>query len=149
MRSVLKKIETAIILALIAMMSAVVVLATIELGWILIKDVVTPPVFLLEIDNLLEIFGFFLLVLIGVELLETVRMYLDEHVVHAEIVIQVAVIAIARKIVILEVKDLSGSTLAGVAGIIAALAAAYYVVRPRERARVGDSTGPATPGTSK
>jgi len=145
MRNVLKMIERVIILALIAMMAAVVVLATIELGWILIRDVVTPPVFLLEIDNLLEIFGFFLLVLIGVELLETVRMYLDEHVVHAEIVIQVAIIAIARKVVILEMKELPGSTLAGVAAIIAALAAAYFAVRPRRRARGDVPPGPATP----
>jgi len=145
MRNVLKKLETAIIIVLIAMMAAVVVLATIELGWVLIKDVITPPVFLLEIDSLLEIFGFFLLVLIGVELLETVRMYLDEHVVHAEIVVQVAIIAIARKIVILDVKDFPGSTLAGVAAIIAALAAAYYVVRPRRSARVEVPPAPSTP----
>ena len=145
MRNVLKKLETAIIVALIAMMSAVIVLATIELGWILIKDVVTPPVFLLEIDNLLEIFGFFLLVLIGVELLETVRMYLDEHVMHAEIVIQVALIAIARKIVILDVKDLPGSTLAGVAAIIAALAVSYYAVRPRRSARAEVPPAATTP----
>lgn len=148
MRSALKKLETVIILALIGMMSAVVVLATIELGWVLIKDVITPPAFLLEIDQLLEIFGFFLLVLIGVELLETVRMYLDEHVVHAEIVIQVALIAIARKIVILEVKDFTGGMLAGIAAIIAALAAAYFVIRPLAKPP-GERRGAPTAGTSK
>ena len=50
------------------MMVVVVLLSTIELGWIIIRDIVTAPVILLEIDELLEIFGFFLLVLIGIEL---------------------------------------------------------------------------------
>jgi len=41
------------------------VLTTIELAWILVKDVLTPPVFLLEIEEILELFGLFLLVLLA------------------------------------------------------------------------------------
>ena len=101
-----------IISALTVMMAVVLFLATMELGWIIVKDVTTPPVLLLEIDELLEIFGLFMLVLIGVELLETImKTYLAEGVNHAEIVISVAIIAIARKVIILDVKDLSGITL--------------------------------------
>ncbi len=50
--------------------------------------------------NLPEIFGFFMLILIGIELLETIRAYLVENVVHVEVVIEVALIAIARKVII-------------------------------------------------
>ena len=65
----IKKFERVIFISLLVMMSLVVLLATIELGWIIIKDIITPPIFLLEINELFEIFGLFMLVLIGVELL--------------------------------------------------------------------------------
>jgi len=125
----MEKIEKVIVLSLLAMMVSVVLLATLELGWLIIKDVITPPMFLLEIDELLDIFGMFLLVLIGIELLETVKMYLATKTVHIEVVFPVALIAIARKVIILDVKDLTGITLIGIGVIIFALSAGYYLVR--------------------
>ncbi|MFH0998640.1 MAG: phosphate-starvation-inducible PsiE family protein [Pseudomonadota bacterium] len=129
MLNLLKRFEHFIVLTLILMMMVVVLLSTIELGWLLIKDIITPPVLLLEIDELLEIFGFFMLVLIGLELLETIRAYYVEQSVHAEIVIKVAMIAIARKIIILDIKDLPSLALIGIAAIVIALSAAYYVIK--------------------
>jgi len=125
----LEKTEKVIVLSLLVMMVAVVLLSTIELGWLIIKDISTPPIFFLEIDELLDIFGMFLLVLIGVELLETVKMYLENKTVHVEVVFIVAMIAIARKVIILDVKELSSLTLIGIGVIIFALSAGYYLVR--------------------
>ncbi len=123
----LKTFEKIVVLSLITMMVLVISLAVIELAWIIIQDLIKPPVLLLEINDLLDIFGFFLLILIGVELLETIKAYLSEHVVHVEIVLEVALVAIARKVIILDVKELPSLTLIGIAAIIVALAAAYYV----------------------
>ena len=125
----LKKFERAVVVSLISMMMIVVFLATIELAWIIIKDIVTPPLFLLEINELLEIFGFFLLVLIGVELLETIRAYLVESVVHVEIVLEVALIAIARKVIILDLEKYDSLTVLGIAGLIIAVATAFFAVK--------------------
>jgi len=129
MLELLKKFEKAVTVSLVAMMAVVVLLATIELGWIIIQDIITPPVLLLEINELLDIFGLFLLVLIGVELLETIKAYLKENVVHFEVVLTVAMIAIARKVITLDVKELPSMTLVGIAAIIVALAAAKYFFR--------------------
>ncbi|MDJ0829799.1 MAG: phosphate-starvation-inducible PsiE family protein [Desulfobacterales bacterium] len=52
-----------------------------------------PPIFLFEINELLEIFGFFLLILICLELLESIRIYLIEGALHVQIVLEVALIA--------------------------------------------------------
>ena len=125
----LKKFEKAIVYSLIGMMMIVVLLATAELGWIIVKDIVSPPRFLLEIYEVLDIFGYFLLVLIGVELLETIKAYLVEHVVHTEIVLEVALIAIARKVIILDVKELAPLTLVGIASLVITLALAYRLER--------------------
>jgi uncharacterized membrane protein (DUF373 family) len=125
----LKKFEKIIVLSLIGMMVVVILLATVELGWVLIKDIITPPLILLDIDELLEIFGFFLLVLIGVELLETIKAYLKKGVVHVEIVLEVALIAIARKVIILNPKEYASLTLLSIAALIVALAVAYRLMK--------------------
>jgi uncharacterized membrane protein (DUF373 family) len=129
MLDVLRKFENVILVVLVFMMGIVVFLSTLELGWIIIQDIVTPPVVLLDIDELLDVFGFFLLVLIGIELFETIKTYFVEHVIHAEVVVEVAMIAIARKVIILDVKELPSLTLLGIAAIIITLAVAYWVVK--------------------
>ena len=136
MLDTIKKFEKMIIFSLVVMMALVLLLSTVELGWIIIKDIVSEPVFLLEIDELLEIFGLFMLVLIGVELLETiVKTYMSQSFDHAQIVITVAIIAIARKVIILDVKDLSGPILLGIAAIIMALCTGYYLIKQKSSPR--------------
>ncbi len=130
----IKKFERVIICSLLMMMSLVVLLATIELGWIIIKDIFTPPIFLLEINELFEIFGLFMLVLIGIELLETIaKTYTKQNINHAKIVMAVAIIAIARKIIILDVENYSGQSLLGIAAIILALSIGYYLIQYKRR----------------
>lgn len=129
----LKKFERIIITALIVMMTMVVFLSTVELGWIIIKDIMTPPVVLLAIEELLEIFGLFLLVLIGIELLEMIKIYLEKNVIHVEVVFMVAMVAVGRKVVILDVKELPSLTLIGIAAIILALSLGYYLIKQNKK----------------
>jgi uncharacterized membrane protein (DUF373 family) len=128
----IRKFERVIFISLLVMMSLVVMLATIELGWIIIKDIITPPIFLLEINELFEIFGLFMLVLIGLELLETIaKTYSSDKVNHAQIVMAVAIIAISRKVIILDVEKYSGQALMGIAAIILALSLGYFLVQQK------------------
>jgi uncharacterized membrane protein (DUF373 family) len=130
----LKKFEHAVIVSLIFMMIVVVLISTVELAYIIVIDIISPPIFWLEIDELLDIFGFFLLILIGVELLETIKAYLAQKVVHSEIVLEVALIAITRKVIILDVKEYSGLAIVGIAALIVSIAVAYYFLKqPRKR----------------
>lgn len=146
----IKKFERAVVVALVGMMMVVVALSTVELGWIIVKDVITPPLFLLEVDELLEIFGFFLLILIGVELLETIKAYLRDNVIHVEIVLEVALIAIARKVIVLDLEKYDGLRVLSVAALIIALAGAFLLERRarsravanhNDAARKGDTNG--------
>lgn len=133
MMTVLDKFESAITRVLLVMMAAVVLLATIELGWILGKDVLTPPLFLLEIGELLELFGQFLLVLVGIELLHSMKVYIERREIHLEAVLAVAVIAVARKIVTLDPKQMPEGALLGTAAVMLTLTLGYYLVRRTRR----------------
>ena len=130
---ILTVFERVIVSVLTILMIIVVVLATIDLAWVILQKLLRPPVLLLVADDLLDIFGTFLLVLIGLELLNTIRAYLSEHTIHAEVVFMAAMIAVARKVITLDVKELSPVALVGIATIILALSAGYYLFKQSQR----------------
>ncbi len=134
----LRTFEHAIIRSLIYMMAVIIFISTIELGYLLVKDISSAPLFFFEIDQLLELFGFFLLILIGIELLETIKAYLQDKVVHSEIVLEVALIAIARKVIILDFKDYDGIVILGIAALIVTISFSYYLVRRKVRVDLSD-----------
>ena len=125
----LKWFEKGIVMILAALMALTIAISTFELGWTLFKDLLTPPRFIFEIGELLDIFGLFLLVLLGIELLETLKAYLVEDVVHVEVVMIVAIIAIARKVIILDLKEYDGFKLIGLAAILITLAWGYKIIK--------------------
>ena len=129
METYLRKFEKVIIVSLMVMMAAVVLISTLELGWIIIQDMISPPVIFLELNELLGIFGFFLLILIGIELLETIKIYLRDNLIRVEVVLLVALIAVARKVIILDIKEITDYKLIGIAALIVALTTGLFLMK--------------------
>ncbi len=131
MEKLLKKFERYIIIALLALMSLVVLLSTVELAVIIVQRMLSevPHLFLLNISEMLEIFGFFMMVLIGLELIETIKVYLVDESIHVEIICLVAIVAVVRKVIVLDVYKLPPVTLLGVAAIILALCIGYFFLK--------------------
>jgi uncharacterized membrane protein (DUF373 family) len=124
--------EDAAVVLLMGLLVVVVTISTGELGWLLVQDLTTPGTLLLDLGELLELFGFFLLVLVGLELLTTLKSYLYDRVIHVEVVLEVSLIAVAQKVIILDTRT-GGPTLLGLAGLVIALALAFWVVRVARR----------------
>ena len=127
MNKFLNLFEKAIIGVLIIIMVLIIIVATIVLGSTLIRHITTSPGNLPGDVELLDVFGYVLLILIGIELLETIKAYLSEHVFHVEVVLEVAMIAVARKIILLDYKEYSGLTILAIAALMLALAVGYYL----------------------
>lgn len=126
----MKKYEKVMIQALMVMMAIVLGLATLDLAYFIIKDSIQSPYLLLSVEQLLDIFGLFMLVLIGIELLETImKTYITQDQPHYEVVLSVAIIAIARKVIILDLKDVDSLSLIGIASIIMALTVGYFLMK--------------------
>jgi len=132
----IKKFEHGVVLVLMGLLVVVVVFSTVELAWLLVKDVKTSGL-LLEVEQMFELFGCFLLVLIGLELLATLKSYLYERVIHVEVVLEVALIAVAQKVIVLDASRAGGTMLLGVAGVILALSVAFWAVRSARRSPAG------------
>jgi uncharacterized membrane protein (DUF373 family) len=133
LETLLTHVQKFTVLALAAMLCIVVFLSTVHLGVLIAEEIWAPPRFLIRVQGLLEIFGYFLLVLIGVELLETLKAYLKKDVIHIRIVLEVALIAMARKVIIEEPNAVPGLTLFGIAALILALGIAFHVERQARR----------------
>lgn len=129
MEVLLSKFQKFTVLALAGMLVVVIMLSTVHLGTLIGQKIWEPPRFLIPVQGLLEIFGYFLLVMIGVELLETLRAYLKKDVIHVRVVLEVALIAMARKVIIEEPNVVPSLTLFGIAALILALGIAYYFER--------------------
>ena len=128
--SILKKFEKSLIQLLMGLMAIVLVLGTLDLGWFVIQNIITPPYVLFDVNLLLDVFGMFMLVLIGIELLETImKTYITQGPPHYETVLSVAIIAIARKVITLDVKKVDSLSLIGIAAIILALTVGYFMMK--------------------
>lgn len=141
-------VERFVIMILLGMMMLTIIVSTIELGVIIYTQLVDPPFLLLDIENMLEIFGFFLMVVIGLELFETIRVYVDENKIHVEVVLLVAIVAVARKIIIIDYKTIEPIMNFSIAALIIALCAGYFLIKrltsvaSGERNRLGQSPEP-------
>ena len=129
MATLIKKVQMATVNVLIVMLLIVLVLSTAHLGYLIAQEVWKSPRLLIPVDGLLDIFGYFLLVLIGVELLETLKVYIKEDALHVRVVIEVALIAMARKVITEEPHAVSAMTLFGIAALILALGIVFYFER--------------------
>jgi uncharacterized membrane protein (DUF373 family) len=135
MMKLIADIERWVVLGLLVLMLLVVVASSIELAIIIVQAALEnrlsdePAYLLLDINELLSIFGFFLLVLIGLELLASVKMYLEDDIVHVELVMLIALIAVSRKIIVIDYEKIDGLTLVGIAALVLVLSVGYYLMK--------------------
>ncbi len=79
--------------------------------------------------HLHRVFSGFLSVLIGIELLHTIKMYLKENVVHVEVVLLVALIGISRHVIDLDYKHMDSMTIFGISALIISLSVGYFLIK--------------------
>jgi len=110
-------------------MVMVIVVVIFDLGVVLTRKLLNGNASDFLGSTLLDIFGLFLSVLIALEIMENITAYLKKHVVQVELVIVTSLTAVARKIIILDLKEVTGVSLIGLSVAILALSISYLVVR--------------------
>lgn len=70
-----------------------------------------------------------LLVLLGLELLESLKILFTEHSVRLELILIVAIIAVGRHIIQLDFEHTDGLVLIGIGALVIALTAGYFLVK--------------------
>jgi len=97
--------------------------------WVLYERLREPPVMLLTISDILSTFGAFIAVMIAIEIFENLTIYLRQNVIEVELVMATGLMAIARKVIVLDYKELSPEYVWATAGVVLAMSIGYWLVK--------------------
>ena len=89
----------------------------------------TPPYFLLDVEDILQTFGAFMVVLIAVEIFINIRLYLGSNIIPVELVVATALMAVARKIIVLDLKLVSAEQIGALALVTISLGVTYFLLK--------------------
>lgn len=124
--------------ALAVIMVLVIIWGVADVVYVLWQRLMAPPFMLLEISDILATFGAFMAVLIAIEIYHNIVIYVHEHHdfrLAVEIVLVTALMAIARKVIVLDFKEVSPEHIYGTAAVSFALVVGYYLIVVRGGAR--------------
>ncbi len=107
-----------------------------DIAWVLYRRLQVEPYFLLNISDILTTFGAFMAVLIAIEIFQNITLYLRDDIIHVNIVLATALMAIARKVIVFDFNALDPEYIWASGGVILALGVTYWLV-----ARNGPNNG--------
>lgn len=128
----IEKFEVVIIALLQLLLVVVVTLATAQLFVLLFKRLPMSWSEVATADDLHLVmqraFGGVLIVVLGLELIETLKVYFREHKVRVEVIMIVSLIAVGRHIIQVDYANVEGSQLLGMGALIMSLAGGYFLI---------------------
>lgn len=113
---------------LAVLMTLVIMWSVADVAWVLYQRVMASPVGLLNVNDILASFGAFMATLIAIEIFLNIVLYLREDVLHVKLVLATALMAIARKVIVLDYKTLEPEYIWATAAVILALSIGYWLV---------------------
>lgn len=118
--------------ALSVVMVVVIFFAIMDTIYTFVTKMVSPPIFVLEVSDLLDVFAAVLVVLIAVEIYSNVTLYLTANVIHVKLVVATALMAVARKVITLDPKELDPIYFVAYAALGLAFGATYWLLSRKE-----------------
>ena len=126
-----RSLQTAIhasIRVLAVLMVFVIIMGVIDVGWTLYQKLVAPPILIFTIPDMLAAFGAFMAVLIAIEIFINITIYLRENVIHVKIVMATALMAIARKVIVLDMEKLDAIQVAAIGFVVISMSVGYWLI---------------------
>ncbi|SBS27260.1 Phosphate-starvation-inducible E [Marinomonas aquimarina] len=129
--SFLHKVIRLAIKALAILMVAIILFGVADVVFVVYQRLMEPPVWLLEVGDIFQIFAAFMVVLIAVEIFINIRLYLGTNILPIQLVIATALMAIARKVIILDFDTITPEYVFGIAAVVLALGVSYWLVQKK------------------
>ena len=114
--------------SLALLMIIVIIFGVIDVGWTIYQRFVAEPRFILTMGDVLATFGAFMVVLIAIEIFQNIVLYLRDDVIHVKIVLATALMAIARKVIILDYDELDAMYIFATGIVLIATSITYFYV---------------------
>jgi uncharacterized membrane protein (DUF373 family) len=115
------------------LMVLVILWSVIDVIFLVLTKAKEPFLFVTNTDEILTIFGAFLVVLIAIEIFLNIILYLKKDMSHLKLVIATALMAIARKVIILDYNQVHDGYMIGMGALILSLGFAYWFISRTHR----------------
>jgi len=126
--SILNSMIKIAVKALAILMVLVIFWGVADVIYVLFQKLIAPPFLLLSISDILKTFAAFLAVLIAIEIYQNIVMYIRTDVFPLRLVMATALMAIARKVIIMDFKEISPLYIFATGTVILALGITYYLL---------------------
>jgi uncharacterized membrane protein (DUF373 family) len=113
--------------ALAVLMVIVILFGVGDVIYVLYERLSAPPIFILRLGDILQIFGAFLAVLIAIEIFINITLYLRDDILHVRLVVATALMAIARKVIVFDFKEVDYQYVYASAVVVLALGVTYWL----------------------
>jgi uncharacterized membrane protein (DUF373 family) len=129
-----QRFESGVALILTAVVALIIVVALYRLCIVVLRSLLFEALDPLEHAVFQSVFGEIMTLLIALEFNHTLRYVVTRHqnIIQARIVVLIALLALARKFIVLDIHDTTPGNLAGLAAVTLALAVTYQLVRERD-----------------
>ncbi|AFT66701.1 MULTISPECIES: phosphate-starvation-inducible PsiE family protein [Cycloclasticus] len=126
--SILHKAIKVAIKILAVLMVLVIFWGVADVFYVMYKQLLAPPFLLLSLSDIFKTFAAFLAVLIAIEIFQNIVLYLRTDVFPLRLVVATAMMAMARKVIIIDFKFVDPMHMFALASIILALGITYYLL---------------------
>lgn len=126
--SILHSIIHFAVRVLAILMVLVILWGIADVAYVMYQRLVTPPFMLLTASDILVAFGSIMTVLIAIEIFVNITLYIKRDVLPIKMVIATALMAIARKVIMLDFNDLEALYIFSIAAVIVALGLTYWLI---------------------
>ena len=113
---------------LAVLMTVVIMFSVADVAWVLYQRILGSPVGLLSVNDILASFGAFMATLIAIEIFLNIVLYLRDDVLHVKLVLATALMAIARKVIVLDYNTVEAADIYATAAVVFALSIGYWLV---------------------
>lgn len=114
------------------LMALVIMWSVADVVWVLYQHLRAEPFLLLDHGDLFDVFGAIMLVLISIEIFINIRLYLGSNVIPIQLVVATALMAIARKVIVLDLDDTGPDYIVGIGAVVLTLGITYWLVAKKE-----------------
>ncbi|MEP6712954.1 MAG: phosphate-starvation-inducible PsiE family protein [Ferruginibacter sp.] len=115
---------------LIGIMTFSLILASLHLIYLVYQHIFDhAPYFLIDVSTLFDIFNLVLVIAVGYELIKSLVLIISSDTIPTIPIIQIAIIAVANKIITLDIKHTEPNIIIGLAILIGTLGLTHFLVK--------------------
>ena len=113
---------------LAVLMVMVILFGVADVIYVLYTRLTSPPYLLLDVEDIFVVFASFMVVLIAIEIFINIRLYLGSNTLPIKLVLATALMAIARKVIVLDLDKIGSTYVFAIAAVVLALGVTYWLV---------------------